>query len=197
MKTWTSSCPYPQFQPYLIVMELDMMKGHEWVWAVQEVNCIGLTLLNFFRFVWPHLTHWAPQSLPTPCRPKWIYCQRSISHHLESLPVYIPWGIVFFFLSFFPFFAISCWRFGWHKKVQEKWSHVDEKDPKRHFTFLRLPIRRHPRWQGSWICRVACWSLWHHSSVISTFSYFPGFLELFLLSLIPTVLELGLQITST
>ena len=101
MKTWTSSCPYPQFQPYLIVMELDMMKGHEWVWAVQEVNCIGLTLLNFFRFVWPHLTHWAPQSLPTPCRPKWIYCQRSISHHLESLPVYIPWGIVFFFLSFF------------------------------------------------------------------------------------------------
>lgn len=193
MKTWTSSCPYPQFQPYLIIMGLDMMKGQQWIWAVQEVNCTGLTLLNFFRFVWPHLTHWAPQSLPTPCRPKWIYCQRSIRHHLESLPVYIPWGTAFFFLSFFCNQLLKVWvtQESSGEVITCRW------EGSRHFPFLRLPIRRHPRWQGSWICRVACWSLWHHSGVISTFYYFPSFLELFPLSLTPTVLELGLQITST
>ena len=129
---------------------LDIMKGHEWIWAVQEVNCIGFTLLNLFRFVWPHLTQWAPQSLLVGPSGSTARGQKAPLGIFACL--YTMRHSIFLFFSFF---AISCWRFGWHnKKVQGKWSHVDEKDPNKHFPFLQLPIRRHPRWQGSWICRV-------------------------------------------
>lgn len=40
---------------YIIILELNIMEGQEWIWAVEGVNCVGLILRKPLRFSRPHL----------------------------------------------------------------------------------------------------------------------------------------------
>lgn len=170
------------------------MKGREWIWAVQEVNCIGLILLKLLRVVWPHLSAWPNGHLLL------------LSHYLLLVGPsgstirgqQAPPGI---FGSLYTtghriFFPSSCWM-GWVTQP-EGWSPVgDEKGPNA-FPSSYSPLGDIPESRAGAPAGWPAGSVYYsRASLVSTFHCFPGFPESFPLFLTLTVLGLSLQIIFT
>lgn len=131
---------------YIIILELDSVKEHEWMWAVQGVNCIGFILLTSLDFLSPTnlldpRSIAPPQSLPTPCRAKWFHCQRS-SRPLGSLSSSYT---SYIHRAWYPSFQATAEGARWHsQEVQWSWSPIgDEKEPNIFPSSLQWTVPRH------------------------------------------------------